>query len=336
MISDVVSSLTRPSRRHVGKALLALGLAAALPGMAMAEDAYPSHPVTIVVPFPPGGATDISARIVAEGLSKKWNQSVIVVNKPGAGGNVGSEYVAHTKPDGYTLLLGVTGSHGINVSLYPNLPYDPIKDFTPLTMATLYPNAIAVNPSVPAKNLQELIALLKKDGNKYSYGSDGNGTASHLGLEILKQRGQFPITHVPYKGSAPMLTDLMAGQIQVGITGLPAILPGAQSGKLRLIAITTADRFPGLDYPTVAEQGFPGYAAAPWSGFFAPKGLSPELTAKISADMREVMSDPEAQKKILTVGSQFVPSTPEAFHDFLVDEIKKWGDAVKISGAKID
>lgn len=189
----------------------------------------------------------------------------------------------------------------------------------------------------PANNLQELIALLKKPDAHYSYGSDGNGTASHLGMELIKNQGKFEISHIPYRGSSPMVTDLLGGQIQVGITGLPAVQAYAKSGKLKIVALTTADRFASApDYPTVAEQGFAGYAAPPWSGFFAPKGTPKALVEKISADMREVMSDPKAQEKMIAAGSEFTPSTPAEFQAFVQKEIAKWAEAVKISGARID
>ncbi|CAB3719180.1 hypothetical protein LMG3458_03799 [Achromobacter deleyi] len=333
------------TRRALLKAAGALPLVAGALGLTLGASAmadediakFPSRPVTLIVPFPAGGATDITARLVAEGLSRKWGQSVIVENRPGAGGNLGSEYVARAKPDGYTLVLGVTGSHGINTSLYKNMRFDPRKDFEPITQATLYPNAIVVGNDVPAKNLTELIALIKKDGNQYSYGSDGNGTASHLGMELLKNQGGFTLAHVPYRGSAPMITDLLGGQIQVGITGLPAVQPYAKSGKLKVIAVTTAQRFPiAPDYPTVAEQGFPGYDAPPWSGFFAPKGTPKPLIDKISADMRAVMADPTAKEKMNAAGSEFTPSTPEEFRAFVDHEVTKWAQAVKISGARID
>lgn len=335
------ANLRRTLLKSTALALLAgpLGMLA-MTGAAADDGAtgYPSRPVTIIVPFPAGGATDITARLVADGLSKKWGQSVIVENRPGAGGNLGSEYVARAKPDGYTLVLGVTGSHGINISLYKNMRYDPIKDFEPITQATLYPNAIVVNNKVPADNLTELIALLKKKGEgQYSYGSDGNGTASHLGMELLRNRSGFELLHIPYRGSTPMVTDLLGGQIQVGITGLPAVQAYAKSGKLKIVALTTADRFASApDYPTVAEQGFPGFAAPPWSGFFAPKGTPKAVVEKIAADMREVMSDPQAKQKIIGAGSEFTPSTPEQFGVFLNDEIAKWAEAVKISGARVE
>jgi tripartite-type tricarboxylate transporter receptor subunit TctC len=328
-----------PRRKVLGALAILVGAAglATAPAFAQGTDNFPTRPVTIVVPFPAGGATDITARLVAEGLSKKWGQPVVVENKPGAGGNVGSEYVSRAAPDGYTLVLGVTGSHGINTSLYKNMRYDPVKDFEAVTQATLYPNAIIVNNDVPANNLQELIALLKKPDAHYSYGSDGNGTASHLGMELIKNQGKFELSHIPYRGSAPMVTDLLGGQIQVGITGLPAVQAYAKSGKLKIIALTTANRFASApDYATVAEQGFPGYAAPPWSGFFVPKGTPKPLVEKISSDMREVMSDPKAKEKMIAAGSEFTPSTPEQFQSFVQKEIAKWAEAVKISGARID
>ncbi|OZI71468.1 Bug family tripartite tricarboxylate transporter substrate binding protein [Bordetella genomosp. 12] len=331
------ASLRRSLLKHAALPLLAGVLGLSATAGALAQSTYPTRPVTIIVPFPAGGATDITARLVAEGLSKKWGQGVVVENRPGAGGNLGSEYVARAAPDGYTLVLGVTGSHGINTSLYKNMRYDPRKDFEPITQATLYPNAIVVNNDVPAKNLPELIALLKKGVVQYSYGSDGNGTASHLGMELLKNQGNFALTHIPYRGSAPMVTDLLGGQIQVGITGLPAVQAYAKSGKLRIIGLTTGERFASApEYPTVAEQGFPGYSAPPWSGFFAPKGTPKALVEKISADMREVMADPAAKEKMIAAGSEFTPSTPEQFAAFLDKEIAKWAEAVKISGARVD
>jgi tripartite-type tricarboxylate transporter receptor subunit TctC len=325
------------TRRHVIAAAAAALASTALGVSANPVAGYPARPVTIVVPFPAGGAPDITARIVAEGLTKKWGQSVVVDNRAGAGGNVGSELVARANPDGYTIVLGVTGSHGINTSLYSTMRFHPLKDFQPVTQATLYPNAIVVNPAVPANNLQELVALVKAQPTRYSYGSDGNGTASHLGMELLRNRAALELVHVPYRGSAPLLTDLVAGQIPVGITGLPAVLPYVKTGKLKLLAVTTAQRFASApDYPTVAEQGYAGYAAAPWSGFFVPAKTPQALVEKISADMREVMQQPQARQRMLAAGSDFTPNSPEQFRQFVTSEISNWAEAVKISGAKID
>ena len=305
----------------------------------LAQDAatFPSHAVKIVVPFAPGGATDITARLIGEKLSKKWGQPVVIENRAGAGGNVGSDLVAKAAPDGYTLLVGVTGSHAINTSLMKSMPYHPLRDFEPLTLATIFPNAIVVNAKVPANTLPELVALLKANPAGYSYGSDGNGTASHLTMELLKSKGGFAITHIPYKGGAPMVTDLVGGQIQVGITGLPAVQQHVKAGTLKLIAITTAQRMPASPgYPTIAEQGFPGFAAAPWAGFFAPKGTPAPIVAKLSGDLVEVMLMPDVQQKMQEMGSQLVPTSPAEFRKFVEDEIAKWSEAVKVSGASVD
>ncbi|GAA5232015.1 tripartite tricarboxylate transporter substrate binding protein [Verticiella sediminum] len=331
------------SRRTFTKTALAglaatLGMLSTAPALAASAEDFPQRPVTIVVPFPPGGATDLTARLVGDGLSRKWGQPVVIENRPGAGGNVGSEAVAKAAPDGYTLVLGVTGSHGINVSLYTNMRYHPLESFEPITQATLYPNAIVVNKDVPAENLEQLVALLKtKEGQRYAYGSDGNGTASHLGMELLKNTGGFELIHIPYRGSTPMVTDLLGGQIQVGITGLPAVQSYLKDGQLKLIAVTTGERFSGApELPTVAEQGFPGFDAPPWSGFFAPKGTPQPIVDKLSTDMREVMSDPELKQKMAAAGSEFTPNSPAEFRTFVEGEIEKWKKAVEISGASVD
>lgn len=304
---------------------------------AHAQDAFPNKPVRIVVPFPAGGATDITARAVADKLAAKWGQPVVIDNRPGAGGNVGSDLVAKSAPDGHTLVLGVTGSHSINTTLYKKMPYHPLNDFEPLTQATIYPNAIVVHPQVPANNLQELIALVKKEPNRFSYGSDGNGTASHLGMEILKARSGMPLTHVPYKGSAPMMNDLLAGTLPVGVTGLPAVQPHLKAGKLKLIAITTAQRVPGqADARTVAEQGFPGYAAAPWAGFFAPKGTPKAVVDKLAADLAEALRQPDVTQKMMDLGSTIVANRPDEFRSFIARQIESWGEGVRLSGATVD
>ena len=304
---------------------------------AQPADAFPTRQVRIVVPFPAGGATDITARAVADKLASKWGQPVVIDNKPGAGGNLGSDLVAKAAPDGHTLVLGVTGSHSINTTLYKKMPYHPLNDFEPLTQATIYPNAIVVHPQVPASNLQELIALVKKDPTRYSYGSDGNGTASHLGMEILKARSGMQITHVPYKGSAPMMNDLLGGTLPVGITGLPAVQPHIKSGKLKLIAITTAQRASGMpDARTVAEQGFAGYAAAPWAGFFAPKGTPKPVVDKLAVDLAEALRQPDVTQRMLELGSTIVANRPDEFRSFVARQIESWGEGVKLSGATVD
>lgn len=298
---------------------------------------FPNKPVRIVVPFPPGGATDITARVVAEKLSTKWGQPVVIDNKAGAGGNVGSDLVAKSAPDGYNIVLGVTGSHSINISLYKKMPYHPLNDFEPLTQATIYPNAIVVNPQVPANNLQELIALLKKEPGKLSYGSDGNGTASHLGMEILKAKANVQLTHIPYRGSTPMITDLLGGTLMVGITGLPAVQQHLKAGKLKMIAITTPQRAPGApDYKTVAEQGVANFNAAPWAGFFAPKGTPKPVVDKLAQDLADALKQADVAQKMNELGSTVVGNKPEEFRQFVSRQIEMWAEGVKISGATVD
>ncbi len=308
----------------------------ALPLAAQTTD-FPNKPVRIVVPFPPGGATDITARVVAEKLSTKWGQPVVIDNKAGAGGNVGSDLVAKSAPDGYNIVLGVTGSHSINISLYKKMPYHPLNDFEPLTQATIYPNAIVVNPQVPANSLPELIALLKKEPGKFSYGSDGNGTASHLGMEILKSRANVQLTHIPYKGSTPMITDLLGGTLMMGVTGLPAVQQHLKAGKLKMIAITTPQRAPGApDYKTVAEQGFANFNAAPWAGFFAPKGTPKPVVDKLALDLADALKQADVAQKMNDLGSTVVGNKPEEFRQFVTRQIEMWAEGVKISGATVD
>ncbi|AEG92938.1 Bug family tripartite tricarboxylate transporter substrate binding protein [Ramlibacter tataouinensis] len=324
-------------RRSLLKWMGALTGAALPPLGAGAQGAFPARTVTLVVPFGPGGPTDLTARLVAEKLAERWDRPVVVDNKPGAGGNVGSALVARAAPDGHTLVLGVTGSHAINLSLYPSLPYHPLRDFEALTQATLFPNAVAVHPGVPARDLRELIALARSRPGQLSYGSDGNGTASHLGMELIKADARVFMTHIPYRGGASMLNDLVGRQIDAGLTGLPAALPLARAGKLRLLAVTTAERTPAApEVPTVAEQGLPGYVAAPWAGFFAPKGLPPALAARLADDLVWALTQPDVRQRMAEGGSTIVAGGPEEFRRFLQAEIERWGRAVKASGARLD
>ncbi|GAA5231810.1 tripartite tricarboxylate transporter substrate binding protein [Verticiella sediminum] len=297
---------------------------------------YPVKPVRLVIPFPPGGPTDITARVIGEALSRKWAQPVVMENRSGAGGNVGAAAISQAPADGYNLVLGVTGSHAINVSLYKNLPYDPRRDFEPISLAVIYPNAILAHPDVPANGLQDLIALAKAEPQKYSYGSDGNGAATHLTMELLKARAGVELTHIPYRGSSPMLNDLAGGSIPVGITGLPSAEAFIQGGQVKLIAITTARDESGKGYRSIAEQGFPDFAIAPWSGFFAPKGTPGEIVEKISADINAVMADPAVRDRLESLGLTPMANTPAEFADFLDAQISQWAQAVQLSGARVD
>jgi tripartite-type tricarboxylate transporter receptor subunit TctC len=298
---------------------------------------YPTKAVKIVVPFTPGGATDITARIIAEKLQNKWGQPLLVENKPGAGSNIGADYVAKSAPDGYTLVLGVTGSHGINVSLYKNLPYHPIRDFEPITQATMYPNVIFANPSLPANNLQELLALARKEGGNMPFGHDGTGTASHLTMELLLYKAGAKMQAIPYKGSSQIVSDVLGNQVSVGITGITSVLPAYKAGKVKILALTSGNRSTAApELPTIAEQGFAGFSAQPWSGFFAPKGTPKPIINKIATDIIEVMRMPDVIQKMNDLGTPLVGSQPEDFAIFLASEIDKWAEAVKVSGATAD
>ncbi|HEX4328070.1 MAG TPA: tripartite tricarboxylate transporter substrate binding protein, partial [Burkholderiales bacterium] len=259
------------------------------PAFAQGAADFPAHPVRIVVPFPAGGATDIAARLLAERMAADWKQPVTVDNRPGAGGNIGSDIVAKSAPDGYNLIMGVTGSHAINISLYARMPYDPVKDFEAISQVAVVPNVVVVHPSVPAASLAAFVALAKKEPGKLNYASLGNGTAAHLTMEMFKIAAGIDLTHIPYKGSAPAVADLLAGQVQAMIDGLPSALPHVQAGKLRALAVTSAKRSPAApDLPTIAESGYPGFSADAWSGLFAPKGTPKAIVDKISLETQHI------------------------------------------------
>lgn len=336
-MTKLSGSITTSRRKSLGTTLAFLTLLGGLvlSGSAQAQ-VFPAKPVRVIIPFPPGGATDVTGRAIGDALARKWGQPVVIENRAGAGGTVGSAIAAKAAPDGYTLVLGVTGSHGIAGSLYSSLPYDPLNDFEPVTRAVIFANAIIVNSEVPARSLQELIALAKKDAAYQTYGADGNGTASHLTMELIKSRAGFFTQAVQYKGSTPLLTDLASGVIKVGIMGLPTAEPFIKSGKIRVIAITTDRDYTGKGYRTVAEQGFTGLDAAPWSGFFAPRGTPKPIVEKISKDVAEAMRQEQVRSQFAALGLQPSPLQPEEFRRGLAQEIEKWAAVVRLSGAKVD
>ena len=323
--------------RHA--ALFLLGVSAfALAAIAGAQaPAYPTKPIRLVVPFPAGGATDILAREVAKHLTDAWGQSVVVDNRPGAGGNIGSELVAKAAPDGYTLEMGTVGTHAINASLYSKMPYDHVRDFVPVILVAGVPNVLEVNPALPVNSVQELIAYAKANPGKLNFASSGSGTSIHLSGELFKVMAGVQMTHVPYKGSAPALQDLIGGQVQLMFDNLPPSLPQIKAGKLRALAVTSAGRAPALpDTPTVAEAGLPGFEASSWFGVLAPAGTPPEIVNKLNAEIAKWLASPGAKEKLANVGANIAGGTPEDFARHIQAETAKWAKVVKESGAKVD
>jgi tripartite-type tricarboxylate transporter receptor subunit TctC len=324
------------TRRALVLSLPAAAAAACLPG-ALRAQSFPSRPITLVVPFPAGGTTDILARIVGEFMRTDLGQPVVVDNRAGAGGNIGGQLVARAKPDGYTIFMGTVGTHAINQSLYKKLPFDPIKDFAPLTRVAMVPNLLVAHPSRPYKTVQELIAHAKANPNKVTFASSGNGTSIHLSGELFKSLAKVDMLHVPYKGSAPAVNDLLGGQVDIMFDNMPSALPHAKAGKLRALAVTTARRSPELpDVPTVAEAGVPGYEATSWFGLFAPAGTPAPVISQLTASIAKALNDPDVKKRIAEQGGEPHPESPQEFAAFIQKESAKWAQVVKASGATID
>ena len=315
---------------------LTAAAAAALPHAAFAQG-YPTKPVTIVVPFAPGGTTDILARIVGQGLSGELGQPFIVDNRAGAGGNIGASLAAKAPADGYTLFMGTVGTHAINQALYKKMPFDPVKDFAPISRVATVPNLLVAHPSQPYKTVKELIAYAKANPGKVTYGSPGSGSSPHVSGELFKSMTGTELLHVPYKGSAPAMTDLLGGQISIMFDNLPSAIQHVRSGKLRPIAITTAKRSPELpDIPTIAEAGVPGYEAMSWFGLFAPAATPKPVLDQLNAALVKVLNQPDVKKKIAEQGGDVVAETPAQFAAFIQSESVKWGKVVKASGATVD
>ena len=330
-----MSHVTRTTRRAVLGAI-ALAATATLPLGAAAQN-YPTKPITIVVPFAAGGTTDILARLVGQYLSTELGQPVVVENKAGAGGNIGAAFAAKAAADGHTLFMGTVGTHAINAALYKKLPYDPIKDFAPLTRVAMVPNLLVAHPSQPFKTVQEMIAYAKANPGKINFGSPGNGASPHLSGELFNSMTKVDMVHVPYKGSAPAVSDLLGGQISIMFDNLPSVIPHVRGGKLRAIAISTAKRSADLpDVPTIAEAGVPGYEATSWFGLFAPAATPAPVLAKISTALSKVLANAEVKKKIDDQGGEPANETPAQFADFIQKESLKWGKVVKESGASLD
>ncbi len=314
-----------------------LGLAMAVATSQAFGQAWPTKPIKWIVPFAPGGTTDILARTIGEKLSVALGQPVIVENKPGAGGGLGADFVAKAAPDGYTILGGTISTNAINASLYKDLPYDPVKDFIPITLIARVPNMLVVNNDVPAKNVAELIALMKKNPGKYTFASSGNGTSQHLSGELFKGIAGVDMQHIPYKGSPPALQDVMGGAVTMTFDNITTAWPLAKGGKLRALGVTTAKRSPAApDVPTLAEAGLVGYEIGSWQGVFAPAGTPPDIVKRLNTEIVKIINLPEVKEKLLVLGAEPVGNSSEEFTLFVKAEVVKWGDVVKKSGARVD
>jgi len=321
---------------HNIRRLIAAIALASIAALAQAQ-AWPSKPIKWVVPFAPGGTTDILARTVGEKLALALGQPVIIENKPGAGGGVGAEYTAKAAPDGYTIMGGTISTHAINASLYKDLPYDPVKDFVAITLIARVPNMLVVNTAVPAKDVKELIALLKANPNKYSFASSGNGTSQHLSGELFKSMSGTEMQHIPYKGSPPALQDVMGGQVTMTFDNITTAWTLAKAGKLRALAVTTAKRSSiAPDVPTLAESGLPGFEVGSWQGVFAPAGTPPAIVKRLNAEIVKALNLPDVREKLGALGAEIVADSPEEFSALVKSEVVKWADVVKKSGAKVD
>lgn len=315
--------------------LLALNAKSAQAAEPAAE--FPQKPIKIVVPYPPGGSTDVLGRMMGQKLSARFGQPVVVENRAGASGNLGANFAAKSPADGYTLFLGTSTALAVNPHLYPNLPYDAQKDFAPLILATTLPSLVVVNSSVPVKSMKELNEYLKSKNGQVNYASSGNGTPAHLGAEVFKKLTGIQMTHVPYKGGAPALTDLVGGQTSLMFAILPESWPLVKDGRLKALAVTTAQRSPLMpELPTVAESGVPGYELVGWYGFLAPTGTPKEIVAKLNKALDEALQETDVKEKLTTMGFQVEGGAPERLSDLMKSESKKWGQIVKEANIKVD
>jgi tripartite-type tricarboxylate transporter receptor subunit TctC len=315
----------------IAAACMVFGAPAAL------AQAYPSKPIRVIVPAPPGSAPDFLSRLLAPKLGDIWGQPLVIDNVLGAGGNIGTDRVAKAPADGYTLLFNTIGPIGVNISMYSNLPFDPVKDFVPITLVAKVPNILVVHPNVPVKSVQELVAYAKQNPGKLRYGSPGSGTSNHLSAELLKLMAGIDLLHIPYKSSAQMTTDILGGQVEVVFHNAPVLLPHVKSGALRGLGITSATRNPSApELPPIAEAGVPGFEVTAWFGFMAPANTPPAIVNKIHGDVVKAMALPDVRERMLTQAAEPVGSTPQEYAAFISAEIAKWAKVVKQSGAKVE
>jgi len=299
---------------------------------------YPARPIHFVVPYPPGGPLDIMARGIGARLAQAWGQPVIVDNRPGAGGNLGADFVARAAPDGYTLLMGAVATHAINPSLYARIPYDPVKDFTPVALVAVVPNILVVHPSLPVRTVKDLVALARARPGALNFASGSTGSTGHLAGELFKVLAGVDMTHIPYKGAAPAMQDLLAGQVQLMFDNLANALPQVKAGRLRAIAVTTLQRSPAApDLPTVAESGLPGFDLSTWFGVMVPAGTPVEIVTRLNAEIVRALGSPELKDRLAAMGAEPpADNTPERFAAFIRSELSKYATVVRESGAKVD
>ena len=299
--------------------------------------AFPSKSARLVVPFPPGGPLDAVGRLIAQQLSERWGQSVVVENKSGAGGNIGADFVAKASPDGYTVVMGALSTHAVNPSLYAKMPYDAQKDFAPITRVAITPNVLVVNPSLPVNSVKELIAYAKAHPGKLSFGSGSTGSAGHLAGELLKVDAGIDMVHVPYKGAAPAMQALLAGDTQLMFDNLANAMAQVKAGKLKALAVTTAERSKlAPELPTMAEAGLAGFDISTWFGLFAPAATPADVIAKWNADVTRILESPDVRERLLAQGAEPAPDSAQDFTRFVSNELAKYARIVKASGAKVD
>jgi tripartite-type tricarboxylate transporter receptor subunit TctC len=327
------TSLCRTARLLAGPILAAL--LAIVPEPAAAE--YPEQSIRLVVPFPAGGGADTLARIIMPRVGQNLGRAIVIDNRPGAGGNVGSELVARAAPDGYTLLYGTNGTLAINPTLYGNLRFDPVKDFAPVSPMTLIAAMLIVNNDLPVRSVAELIRYAKAHPGRVNFASAGNGTTSHLAGELFKTMADIDIVHIPYRGGALAAADIVGGQVQMMIDVMPNAYPLAKGGKVRGLAVTTARRFPTApEYPTIEESGLAGFEVSAWDGILAPAGTQPAVIDRLNAAVRQTLDDPEVRDALLARGAQPVPGTPDDFARRIAAGARQWSKVVRESGAKVD
>jgi tripartite-type tricarboxylate transporter receptor subunit TctC len=325
-------------RRSFAKGLVALSLLSGAAGRSAQAQArwVPDKPLRIVVPFAAGGSTDVTARLVAQALGERLGQTVVVDNRAGAGGNIGAEVVARAEPDGYTLLLATSSTNATNAALYKRLPFNPVKDFTPISQIAFVPNLLVVNPDLPVKSIAELVAYAKARPGALNYGSGGAGSSLHLAAAVFAARAGIEMVHVPYRGGAPVAADLLAGKIQLSFSPLVEVLQQVRAGKLRPLGVTTARRSALLpDVPAIGEV-IPGYEVALWNGIMGPAGLPAPVVARLAAELVAAIASPEMRAKLAEQGSEPVGSTPQDFAAFVAAEQPKWAELVRVSGATVE